>query len=515
MFDLQEAQQKRIVGLAAAGLVFAFYAIYQLFDDIFNRTSDSVLFGDASLVFQLGCVVLMMLTITYLLLRSITDHRELVHRQLNDQKTGLPNRLALQRKIQETYAQFKKETRFALICVDIDRLKSVNESRGHESGDALILKVGERLKNLAHGRNQFFKMNGGQYVFVVKNIVDQDWIISFADEVFKEMSAPFQFDEGDLYVDVTIGACSVNAQKTSTDELFRRLEFALLQAKKNGGKCLIIYDEGVSKSVQEQSTLENQFRELLESNKLELVYQPLIDADANKIAGVEALARWNHAEQGYVSPNVFVPIASKLGLVNKLGRFVLDQACQAAVGLAGLKVAVNISPEHFLSSRFLEDVNSSLTNSGLRPNSLEIEITEDVLLRDSELAIERMNTLRSMGISIALDDFGAGYSGLSYLHKFEVDRLKIDAVFIRELENSLSSKIIVSTIIQLASSHNFEVTVEGVETKMQGEYLAQFGNLVHQGYLYSKPLSYVELLQSGLFEQYKSSLVEDRKVAAA
>lgn len=512
MFELQNAQQKRIVGLGISALVFAFYAIFQLFTQIANADSYYDVIGDKGIVFQLGCTILMTLTVTYILMRSLFDHRELKHRQLHDSKTNLPNKFSFAEHLKMTF-DTEEEANFSVLCVDIDRLKSVNESMGHAAGDQLIVKVSQRLQSILQTNQQLFKMEGGQFCIFADGIVDPDWLISISDHVFEAMGNSVSLADGDLYIDVTIGACVVDEKALKSEEILRRTEFALLQAKKKGGNCIVIYDEGISENAKEQSTLENHFRDLLENEKLELVFQPLINSNVGRIGGVEALARWNYSDQGYVSPMVFIPMAKRLGLVNKLGVQVLNRACLAAVGLGDLKMAVNISPEHFLADEFIDDVNNSLNSSGLSPSRLELEITEDVLLGDSDKVIEKIKNLREMGISIALDDFGTGYSGLSYIHKFEVDRLKIDAAFIRELETSASSRSVVSTIVQLAKIHNFSITAEGVETKGQYEFLSQFHGLWYQGYLFAKPLSLVELLQSDYITDSKKIALP--KVAVA
>lgn len=516
MFKLHEAQQKRIVFLASAALVFAMFAIYQLFVVLGSNQGDRDLVGSSSPVFQISCVVLMAMAITYILIRSLYDHKTLKYLHMVDQKTKLPNAHALEKQMDgllkgksgDASTEFGS---FSLMVIDIDRLKSINQSLGHEGGDNVILEVSCRLKKLFGSLHRVYKLEGGRFGLLQSNVSDQEWIKSTSDEVFELMSHVFELEGSDLYLDVSVGSCLVSDGSIGTNEVLRRAEFSLSQAKKQGGNCLVMYDEGVSRSEKDQSTFEHDFREALETGAIEFVYQPLISSRTGRIGGVEALARWNHNDRGYVSPSVFVPIAAKLKLINKLGEQSLRLACESAKQLDQLKMSVNISPDHFLSDGFVETVCDILKESGLPAERLDLEITEDVLLGESQKALDVMASLKEVGVGISLDDFGAGYSGLSYMHQYKVDRLKIDAVFVKELETSASSQVMVKTIAQLAKLNGFQVVVEGVETEGQRQFLSQFPDIWYQGYLFSKPLTLDDLLQSDLLNEDALSAFQQGK----
>ena len=280
----------------------------------------------------------------------------------------------------------------------------------------------------------------------------------------------------------------------------RRAEIAITKASEQESDHLVFFDEKMDEFVRERSTLEAELREVLEDELMIPFFQPLIKDDCKTLIGFEALARWKHPERGYISPANFVPIVESLGLAEKMGNLILRKSCALIQPLGELIVCVNISPKHFLVEGFVEEVMEILAQTNMPARRLEIEITESVLLDDPDLAIATIARLRNHGISIALDDFGTGYSGLSYLNKFVVDRIKVDASFVSELEESSASRSLISTIVKLGQGRGSKITIEGVENKRQLEFLQQFDDLWYQGFYFAKPMDYPELLSSSYLQ---------------
>jgi EAL domain-containing protein (putative c-di-GMP-specific phosphodiesterase class I) len=298
------------------------------------------------------------------------------------------------------------------------------------------------------------------------------------------------------YVDFSIGAVFSDDKRVDVDAFIRQAELAFLHCKTHIDTNYAEFSENLAESVKRLSSLETGLREALETGQIDLHYQPLISSDLESMIGVEALARWNHPKLGKIPPQEFVLIAEALGLTAKLGNVVLREACRSIKPIPELKLAVNISTHHFLNPNFIEDVDKVLELTGFDPNRLEIEITENALIGANDRANLVVKELQSRGIAVALDDFGTGYTSLAYLNQFCVDRVKIDAEFIKKVGVDQNAQSTFSSIIELVEIHGFNVTVEGVETVEQIMFLKKFKNLCYQGFLFSKPLPYLDLIKS-------------------
>lgn len=514
MFELYNSQQKRIISLSCATLVFLCSFLYQSFSELFINWNFIGFAAKPNVTFQIICCILIGAGVVQLAARSFIDHREIKYRSFHDENTGLANDKKLFDTLNSELQSANRESGMALLIIDIDSLKHVNESIGYAGGDEIIKQLSSRLRDYVYGNLQLFKMSGGQFCLLVPAVESSDQIDSITDDIFKNAMPAFLIEDREFYVDVSIGSEVFRNSEFKPSTIVRSAEFALRQAKKNGGNRHVSYDEGDAITLRNQSTLDADLRKMIESKEVELAFQPLVDSKTGKMRGVEVLSRWNHAEHGYISPTRFIASAEKLGLISKLGSQVMTDACLQFKDFDALKVSVNISSNHFLEDGFVEGVQEILEITDFPASRLELEITETVLLVNSELAVERIRQIRSLGISIALDDFGVGYSGLSYMNKFKVNRIKVDASFIRELETSASSRSIVSTIIRLGYEQGFEVTVEGVETKGQLEFLERFDDLCYQGFLFSKPLSLDEFMQCEYFKTIESTGVLLQKTAA-
>ncbi len=498
MLEIQEKQHKRIVMLSSAALVFAAFATWQLFSGFFqhNSIAASVVPAPPAMnIYLLSCITLMIAAIVLMMLRSFQDFRAIRKSELFDPATGLPSRKNMERTLILDLARLRPGEALAVVCVDIRRFSSLNHSFGYQAGDKIIVAVAERLRTV-EGVGMLARVEGDRFAFILRAINSQGDINDLVAAIQRCMIPPFPVAEKSIYIDVSIGSAMVSAENpVSTTELVRRAEFALAEAKAGDGKLHVSYSDNSAATAERISKMETGFRESLEAEELEIYYQPLVDSNFDRIVAVEALARWTHPQLGRVSPADFIGMAEELGLMTKLGNNVLRRACNHILPIPDIRLAVNISPNHFLAPGFCDDLKDILAETGFPPHRLEIEVTENVLITRDEKSTDVIGAVRALGVSVALDDFGTGYSGLSYLSKFSLDRIKIDASFVRELEDSISAQSMIATIIHLARDRGLDITVEGVETTGQVIFLSHFGSLWYQGYLFARPMPYADLLQ--------------------
>lgn len=494
MLELQEWQHRRVVMLGTAALVFAAFAIWHLFSGAISEFR----VGDWNLarreVYLLSASTLMVTAVVNIVVRSFLDMEKIRLSELYDRNTKLPNRRHFADALRAGIAGIKPGYGFAVVIVDIRRMKAINQGRGYVVGDEAIRETARRLAEMSPQGAELARFDGDRFAFAIANVPQLQSIHDFGKKLAEAFREPLALTGGALYLDIAIGAAMTERRgDVDESEILRRAEIALLEAKSNGDQILVLYDENFAMAARRLFSIETELRQSIENGTIAVAYQPLVDTSLDKVVAVEALARWRHPEFGPVSPSEFIRIAESLGLIGKLGVAVMRTACAALRPLPGIRLAVNISPRHFLDPAFPGEVAGVLRETGLDANRLEIEITENVLILENERAIEAITKLRELGVSIALDDFGTGYSGLSYLHRLPVDRLKIDASFVREIGHSRSAQTMLATIVDLARSRDIAVTVEGVETVEHVRFLSRLGYLWFQGYLFSKPISLDEL----------------------
>jgi diguanylate cyclase (GGDEF)-like protein len=500
MLELQEKQHKRIVMLSSAALVFAAFATWQLFSGFF--AAKTIAPGTAPEpginVYLISCITLMIAAIVMMMVRSFQDFRQIRVSELFDTATGLPSRTNLLRAAESELQRLQLGEAVALVLVDIRRFKSLNHSFGYQAGDRIIAAVAERLASVKSEAHFLARYDGDRFALLLRQLNSAADVKEIAAGIQRAMVPPFQVAEKSIYIDVSIGSAFIPAaDPVQVTELVRRAEFALTEAKAGESNAHVCYSASSVASATRISKMETGLRETLEAEELEINYQPLVDSRFDRIVAVEALARWTHPQLGRVSPADFVALAEELGLTSKMGNGILRRACMQIMPIPDIRLAVNISPRHFLEPGFCEDLKATLAETGMPPERLEIEVTENVLITQDERAAAVIASVRDLGVSVALDDFGTGYSGLSYLNRFDIDRIKIDASFVREIENSISAQSMVATIIHLARDRGLEITVEGVETTGQVVFLSHFGSLWYQGYLFARPMPYLDLLKCG------------------
>lgn len=414
----------------------------------------------------------------------------------HDTLTNLPNRRKFNDDIKDILLNAQKNsTRFAVFFLDLDRFKQINDSLGHTIGDDLINEVSYRLKQVVAGRGSIYRFAGDEFVIVYPNIKNKEALSVYAKEMISIYEKPFLQDHSlEIYTTASIGISIFPEHGEDSDTLLKNADTAMYVAKSHGRNTFKTYEQVMRQHHEEALLIEQYLRKAIDHDELELYFQPKLDLATEKVNSVEALLRWNHPSLGSVPPNKFIPIAEDTGLIIKLDEWVLEKACQQNKEWnqfyfsSPIKVAVNISPLHFRLPNFSNVVDRVLKKTGLSPHLLEIEITENSFINNTEQCITCLKKLREMKVSVAIDDFGKGYSSLNYLRKFPITSLKIDRAFIQEVEETPEDIAIVKAITYLAHELNLKVVAEGIETKEAIELLKNLGCDEIQGYYISKPL---------------------------
>ena len=436
---------------------------------------------------------------------DITERRKaearIAHMAHHDGLTNLPNRDYYQQRLREALDRGKAGSkRVAVLCVDLDLFKNVNDSFGHPVGDRLLKAVAERLKSEVRGDNLVARLGGDEFAIVLASEVSPNEVSDFADRLIVALSARYDLDGLEVVVGASIGIALSPGDGATSEELMRNADMALYRAKSDGGGVHRFFESEMDRQAQTRRDMERDLRRAFANGEFELHYQPLVDIAANRISGFESLLRWRNPDKGMVSPADFIPVAEDIGLIVQLGEWVLKEACTEAMNWPrDVKVAVNLSPVQFRSRHLVQAVISALGRSGLSPRRLELEITESVFLAETEANLQTLHQLRELGVSISMDDFGTGYSSLSYLRSFPFDKIKIDRSFVKDLAEREDCVAIVRAISGLGRSLNITTTAEGVETTDQLDWLRAEGCNEVQGFLFSaaRPAAEIAELLSG------------------
>jgi len=440
------------------------------------------------------------------------SEREIQRLAFFDTLTGLPNRAQFMQRVNQALATAQRQRQGgALLFIDLDNFKTLNDTLGHDQGDLLLQTVAQRLNSCVRDVDTVARLGGDEFVVLVEQIGAQPLTLAehankVGEKILSVLSAPYALAGHQYRSTPSIGIALFDEACPTVGELLKQADLAMYQAKQAGRSTLRFFDPGMQKAVDEHVALEADLRSALSHQEFSLHYQPQVDAQG-QILGVEALLRWLHPQRGMVSPAQFIPAAEETGLILPLGRWVLHQACTLLAAwqkqplLAGLSMAVNVSSRQFRDHGFVSDVARVLAVTGAPAALLKLELTESLLVEDMTATIATMEALRAHGVGFSLDDFGTGYSSLSYLKRMPLAQLKIDQSFVRDLLSDPNDAAIVRTIIALAASLGLDVIAEGVETQEQRDWLARAGCGVYQGYFFSKPLPglrLAQLLQSGI-----------------
>lgn len=426
---------------------------------------------------------------------DVTERRRnearIVHMARHDGLTDLPNRTALREIGTERLGEARKAGGgLAVLCLDLDRFKPVNDSFGHAVGDGLLKAVSARLRAQVRGGDIVARLGGDEFA-VLYAVADSDEATTVAERLIQVVSAPYRLDGVNAEIGMSVGIALALPEvggARDIERLLKEADMALYEAKAAGRGTCRLFEPKMDETVRERLALERELREALQAGRFEVHYQPLVDLSDDRITGMEALVRWRHPERGLVSPAVFIPLAEETGLIVPLGEWVLRQACRDAASWPGdTSVAVNVSPLQLRHRGFAQTVVAALAASGLDAARLELEITESVLLDDTEANLETLHGLRGLGVRISMDDFGTGYSSISYLRRFPFDKIKIDRSFVRDCAASPDAGAIIRAIVGLGASLGITTLVEGVETEPQLATVRAEGAREVQGFLFSPP----------------------------
>ena len=424
---------------------------------------------------------------------DITERRraeaQIAYMAHHDSLTDLANRVLFREHVEQALARARRyDEGFAVICLDLDRFKDVNDTLGHPVGDMLLKAVADRLRGCVRESDVVARLGGDEFAVLEIGSGLPSHVGILAGRIVEALGAPFDLDGHEVVVGASLGVAVAPADGADPDQLLKNADMALYRAKADGRGIFRFFEPGMDARLQERRALEVDLRTALANGEFDLFYQPLINAGTSQISGFEALLRWRHPGRGMVPPAEFIPVAEEIGLIAPLGEWVLRQACrEAAWWPADIRVAINLSPAQFRSRNLVQVVASALVASSLSPGRLELEITESVLLHDNESTLAVLHQLRALGVRIAMDDFGTGYSSLSYLLSFPFDRIKIDRSFVRDISERADCAAIVQSIASLGASLGMATTAEGVETGEQLQLLKAVGCTEVQGYYFARP----------------------------
>ncbi|OGI51537.1 MAG: hypothetical protein A3E57_09005 [Candidatus Muproteobacteria bacterium RIFCSPHIGHO2_12_FULL_60_33] len=472
-----------------------------------NRKKDGLLYYEEKTITPLkdagGNIVRFVSTGKDITQRLQSEER-LHHLAHHDPLTDLPNRLLLQDRLTQAMREADQLERLvAVMFLDLDRFKTINDTLGHDIGDALLKTVAERLATCLRPGDTVSRLGGDEFTITLANVAHVDDVTRVAQKILDQFISPFRIGGRDLFVTPSIGITLYPLDEKQPENLLKDADVAMYRAKELGGNRFQFYTPELNLRAARRLELETGLRQALERQEFILHYQPLVDMKTGRIRGMEALLRWQHPEFGLIPPLDFIPLAEEIGLIIPIGEWVLKTACAQIkawhnTGFPALQVAVNLSSKQLRDKNLIAAVRQALTESGLEARYLDMELTESVLMQDMELATSILKELKTVGISFSLDDFGTGYSSLSYLKRFPIDYLKIDRSFVRDITTDAVGAGLVKAIIAMANVLNIKVIAEGVETYEQQEFLRSHGCDITQGYFCSKPLAaqdFTELLQ--------------------
>jgi len=422
------------------------------------------------------------------------------HAAFHDSLTGLPNRNLFIETLRFHLEKAKSspEFNFAVLFLDLNRFKTINDSLGHSTGDRLILHVAKRLKNLMSNGDLVARFSGDEFAFILSNINQTEDAVSFAQLIKHKLAAPFNLSGRQVFTSVSIGIAMGNSRYEEAEDILRDADIAMYYAKERN-KSYDIFDTTMHTRAVNLLQIETDLRNAVENNEFCAFYQPIISLDTMKLSGFEVLIRWNHPQRGLVPPGEFIPISEENGIIVPITLWILRESCRQMVhwhrlepSNKALTISVNLSGKHFSSGNLVEEIRKIILETRIPPSCLKLEITESAVMENAEKTIAMLQQLKELGVQLSIDDFGTGYSSLSYLHRFPIDTLKVDRSFVSTMEDGSENGEIVRTVIALAKTLGMDVVAEGIETIHQLHQLQILGCEYGQGYLFSRPVPSVE-----------------------
>ena len=441
------------------------------------------------------------------IIRDVTERKslehQLTHQALHDPLTKLPNRVLFRNRVEHALARAeRRHAPIAVLFLDLDNFKTVNDTLGHSAGDALLIKVAERLQSCLRSSDTASRLGGDEFAVLIEETNETRDGAIIAQRILEILRKPINMGNRDVFVGASIGIAVSSSIASTPSTLLRNADVAMYMAKSSGKNQFAIFQNEMHHALIKRSELETDLRAALNCGEFELAYQPIVDLESRRIIALEALVRWNHPRGLKIGPDEFIPIAEEANLMQALGRWILKQACSQCAywnrefeHLRPVAVTVNVSSRQFLDDDLVSTVEFALEHSELDPRNLILEITEGTMLKDTETTIATLQKLRQVGVRLAIDDFGTGYSSLSYLHKFPIDVLKIDKSFIDKIADGREGAAMARAIISMSQTLQLGTIAEGIESEEQIVMLHKLGCGMGQGYLYSKPLAQSEMVK--------------------
>ncbi len=429
---------------------------------------------------------------------TVAHAKQVEYLAYHDGLTGLPNRSLLSKLLTQAISGAQRNNRsLAVLFLDLDRFKTINDTLGHDAGDELLREVARRLKACLRDSDVVARLGGDEFVVLLPELNEERYAATVAQKILAATARPFMLLGNEFSVTASIGISTYPQDGRDEQTLTKNADIAMYHAKEQGKNNFQFYSAALSADALQRLTLENSLRHALERDEFRLHYQAKRDTASGAISGMEALLRWEHPDLGTVAPMQFLPLAEETGLIIPIGRWVLRTACRQNVawqrdGLPKLTISVNLSPRQFFDEHLLDDIREVLASSGLTPHLLELEITESLLMHDVERALRVLAALKGIGVRIAIDDFGVGYSSLATLERFPIDTVKIDRSFIRDVDDATEGETLTSAVIAMGRSLSLNVVAQGVETREQADYLHARACNEFQGFYFDKPLPAVQ-----------------------
>ena len=412
----------------------------------------------------------------------------------HDPLTGLPNRAMFQERLGQAVAEAqRRDEAVAVLCLDLDHFKDVNDTLGHPAGDLLLQRAAARLKRCLRQSDTLARLGGDEFMIIQNGVQQPQTSANLAQRVIDTLSEPFELDGQEVVVGCSIGiVIGQGADRPDPEQLLGNADLALYRAKGDGRGTFCFFEEEMNERLQARKSLEADLRRALAERQFRVFFQPQVELKSGRVVGVEALARWQHPERGWVAAADFIPLTEETGLIIRLGEWILRAACTEAAAWRPLKVAVNLSPAQFRHPGLIGMIAEILRETGFEPERLELEITEGILLGGTETTFATLQALKALGVGIVMDDFGTGYSSLGYLRQFKFDKIKIDRTFIKDLHQTAQATSIVRAVVALGHSLGMRANAEGVETIEQAEILSSEGCEEVQGYYFGRPMPAAE-----------------------
>jgi diguanylate cyclase (GGDEF)-like protein/PAS domain S-box-containing protein len=447
------------------------------------------------------------------ILRDITERRavenRLLHEASHDSLTGLPNRATFTAMLQSAInnAKINEHHQFAVLFLDLDRFKVINDGLGHVIGDKLLVAIAERLQCAVRPGDVVSRFGGDEFTILLNKVNTTETVTEIAERLQTKLTAPFMIDNFEVFTSASIGIIMSEASHDNPESFLRDADTAMYRAKETGKAHYEIFNSAMHVRNMHLLRMENDLRKAIERREFYVYYQPIVNLETGETSEFEALVRWNHPELGFIAPDEFIPVAEETGLIVPLGEWVLAESCRQISEWRRmfpdrqLSVSVNLSAKQLMHPNLVKQVRGIMESGSLDPDCLKLEVTESMVMDNAEAALEVLSELCALGVRLSTDDFGTGYSSLSYLHRFPFERLKIDRSFIGKMDSDSKSEEIVRTILTLAENLNLEVVAEGIETEAQFLRLRELGCNLAQGYLFSRPVAAVEaekILRGGL-----------------